>query len=117
MKIKMRNGFVCVSEEQAFFLTFLNSLDLQHIHQIINNNWILSLHTKKMADSEQQQQSHSQKTPSDFLQKVIGKPVLVKLNSGVDYKGMAIFIVGSLGTDYRYILYTPFLFIPDYDII
>ena len=27
------------------------------------------------------------KTPSDFLQSIKGKPVLVKLNSGVDYRG------------------------------
>jgi U6 snRNA-associated Sm-like protein LSm6 len=27
------------------------------------------------------------KTPSDFLKSIKGKPVLVKLNSGVDYRG------------------------------
>lgn len=27
-------------------------------------------------------------TPSDFLKNIIGRPVLVKLNSGVDYMGM-----------------------------
>jgi len=26
-------------------------------------------------------------TPSDFLKLIIGKPVVVKLNSGVDYRG------------------------------
>jgi U6 snRNA-associated Sm-like protein LSm6 len=26
--------------------------------------------------------------PSDFLKNIIGRPVLVKLNSGVDYRGM-----------------------------
>jgi U6 snRNA-associated Sm-like protein LSm6 len=30
----------------------------------------------------------SQKNPSDFLRSVLGKPVLVKSNSGVDYKGI-----------------------------
>ena len=25
--------------------------------------------------------------PSDFLKQIIGKPVVVKLNSGVDYRG------------------------------
>lgn len=29
------------------------------------------------------------KTPSDFLKSIKGKPVLVKLNSGVDYRGKA----------------------------
>jgi len=28
------------------------------------------------------------RNPADFLKDVIGKPVLVKLNSGVDYKGI-----------------------------
>eukprot|EP00887_Chlorella_sp_A99_P002899 scaffold6.g2899.t1 len=31
--------------------------------------------------------SHS-KTPADFLKGIKGKPVLVKLNSGVDYRGI-----------------------------
>ena len=29
-------------------------------------------------------------TPSDFLKQIIGRPVMVKLNSGVDYRGMII---------------------------
>lgn len=28
-------------------------------------------------------------TPSDFLKQIIGRPVVVKLNSGVDYRGKA----------------------------
>ena len=31
--------------------------------------------------------SFKRKTPSDFLKQIIGKPVVVKLNSGVDYRG------------------------------
>ena len=27
--------------------------------------------------------------PSDFLKQVLGRPVVVKLNSGVDYRGVA----------------------------
>jgi len=27
-------------------------------------------------------------TPSEFLKQIIGKPVVVKLNSGVDYRGI-----------------------------
>eukprot|EP00729_Bicosta_minor_P002298 gene2299-24901_t len=29
-----------------------------------------------------------QTTPHDFLKTIIGKPVIVKLNSGVDYRGI-----------------------------
>lgn len=40
-----------------------------------------------MADSGQQQAPSSAKTPADFLKSIKGKPVVVKLNSGVDYRG------------------------------
>lgn len=30
-------------------------------------------------------------TPSDFLKQIIGRPVVVKLNSGVDYRGKVSF--------------------------
>ena len=33
--------------------------------------------------------SFRKQTPSDFLKQIIGKPVVVKLNSGVDYRGKA----------------------------
>jgi len=29
-------------------------------------------------------------TPSDFLKQIIGRPVVVKLNSGIDYRGLPI---------------------------
>lgn len=29
-------------------------------------------------------------TPSDFLKQIIGRPVVVKLNSGVDYRGKVV---------------------------
>jgi U6 snRNA-associated Sm-like protein LSm6 len=32
--------------------------------------------------------SGQKKSPSDFLKQALGKPVVVKLNSGVDYKGV-----------------------------
>ncbi|KAJ8476351.1 hypothetical protein OPV22_020078 [Ensete ventricosum] len=32
--------------------------------------------------------SASAKTPSDFLKSIRGRPVVVKLNSGVDYRGI-----------------------------
>ena len=31
--------------------------------------------------------SFRKQTPSEFLKLIIGKPVVVKLNSGVDYRG------------------------------
>ena len=30
------------------------------------------------------------RTPADFLKSIKGKPVVVKLNSGVDYRGMVL---------------------------
>jgi len=30
----------------------------------------------------------SKKTPSDFLKMVLGRPITVKLNSGVEYRGI-----------------------------
>lgn len=32
------------------------------------------------------------KTPTDFLKSIRGKPVVVKLNSGVDYRGQSLFL-------------------------
>ncbi len=32
--------------------------------------------------------SETKKSPSDFLKQVIGQPVIVKLNSGVEYRGI-----------------------------
>lgn len=29
----------------------------------------------------------TRKTPSEYLKQIIGRPVVVKLNSGVDYRG------------------------------
>lgn len=37
--------------------------------------------------AESQDVSQSAKTPADFLKSIKGKPVVVKLNSGVDYRG------------------------------
>lgn len=46
-----------------------------------------------MADTEAKSSSVAnvstlKKNPSDFLRQIIGKPVIVKLNSGVTYKGV-----------------------------
>eukprot|EP01138_Halocafeteria_seosinensis_P013195 gb/GECG01013477.1/.p1 GENE.gb/GECG01013477.1/~~gb/GECG01013477.1/.p1 ORF type:complete len:100 (+),score=20.51 gb/GECG01013477.1/:1-300(+) len=37
---------------------------------------------------QQQQQKKTTSNPSDFLRRILGKPVVVKLNSGVQYKGV-----------------------------
>ena len=43
-------------------------------------------------------------TPSDFLKQIIGRPVVVKLNNGVDYRGK------MKSMNLRYCLSTKFLF-------
>ena len=40
-----------------------------------------------MADAAAPLTTGVSKTPAEFLKAIKGKPVLVKLNSGVDYKG------------------------------
>ena len=37
------------------------------------------------------------KTPADFLKSIKGKPVVVKLNSGVDYRGRRLYILIQAG--------------------
>jgi hypothetical protein len=32
--------------------------------------------------------SSKRQTPNEFLKKIVGKPVVVKLNSGADYRGI-----------------------------
>lgn len=39
-----------------------------------------------MSDASSQQSQ--KKTPTDFLKSVLGRPVIVKLNNGVEYKGI-----------------------------
>jgi U6 snRNA-associated Sm-like protein LSm6 len=43
-------------------------------------------------------QNQQERSPTEFLNNVIGRPVLVKLNSGVDYRGKYknIYTVNSL---------------------
>lgn len=38
-------------------------------------------------DVGREKMSFRKQTPSEFLKQIIGKPVVVKLNSGVDYRG------------------------------
>ena len=42
----------------------------------------------------------SRKTPSDFLKQISGQPVVVKLNSGIDYRGNYILILCNDQLDY-----------------
>lgn len=37
------------------------------------------------------------RTPADFLKSIKGKPVVVKLNSGVDYRGTAAVMLAFFG--------------------
>ena len=49
--------------------------------------------------------------PSDFLKQIIGRPVVVKLNSGVDYRGMFLNLLVCLFCSvfiYLFILKTTF---------
>ena len=39
-------------------------------------------------------------TPSDFLKQIIGRPVVVKLNSGADYRGNISYIQYTLSIHY-----------------
>uniref|UniRef100_A0AAY5K6F8 U6 snRNA-associated Sm-like protein LSm6 n=1 Tax=Esox lucius TaxID=8010 RepID=A0AAY5K6F8_ESOLU len=41
-----------------------------------------------MAELQRGIMSLRKQTPSDFLKQIIGRPVVVKLNSGVDYRGV-----------------------------
>ena len=59
-------------------------LYVQHLYQ-----------SSTMADTAEPSSSGSIKTPGEFLQAIKGKPVIVKLNSGVDYKGMCVIAVGE----------------------
>lgn len=40
-----------------------------------------------LTSQHQVRMSLRKQTPSDFLKQIIGRPVVVKLNSGVDYRG------------------------------
>ncbi|KRZ81025.1 U6 snRNA-associated Sm-like protein LSm6 [Trichinella papuae] len=42
------------------------------------------------------QSEHGRQTPSEFLKQLIGKPVMVKLNSGLDYRGILACLDGYL---------------------
>lgn len=44
--------------------------------------------------------SGTTKTPADFLKSIRGRPVVVKLNSGVDYRGQISIIFIFVGLDF-----------------
>jgi len=43
--------------------------------------------------------SQQRRDPSDFLKQVIGRPVVVKLNSGVDYRGILACLDGYMNVN------------------
>lgn len=49
---------------------------------------VLNIYSRKKMQSTSRRQ-----TPSEFLKKIVGKPVVVKLNSGVDYRGKCLNIL------------------------
>uniref|UniRef100_A0ACB8E829 Uncharacterized protein n=1 Tax=Sphaerodactylus townsendi TaxID=933632 RepID=A0ACB8E829_9SAUR len=56
-------------------------------------NWdpcviVLTNVSRERAASQSIKMSLRKQTPSDFLKQIIGRPVVVKLNSGVDYRGV-----------------------------
>ena len=53
-------------------------------------NWKVFVHVFTLQMSKKQ-------TPSEFLKKIIGRPVVVKLNSGVDYRGTKNKCITQLG--------------------
>ena len=48
------------------------------------------------AQSEAKVDAAAKKSPSDFLKQVLGKPVIVQLNSGVTYRGILACLDGFL---------------------
>ena len=47
---------------------------------------------KKKMSTGGEKGSATTKTPADFLKSIRGRPVVVKLNSGVDYRGHFLFL-------------------------
>ena len=62
-------------------LDFSRRWKLRFIHSII-------LHCSNIIFMEASTTTSSSKTPADFLKSIRGKRVVVKLNSGVDYRGI-----------------------------
>ena len=56
-----------------------------------------SLHSTVMSSATTSQSGTS---PSEFLKSIKGKPVVVKLNSGVDYRGLSLNINITRGKDH-----------------
>jgi len=51
----------------------------QYVHDLITHV-VLAIHTDI-------QTTMSKRSPSDFLKTILGRPIIVKLNSGVEYRG------------------------------
>lgn len=55
--------------------------------RLVSSRLVVSVR-KMSGDAASAQPTGSAKTPNDFLKSIKGRPVVVKLNSGVDYRGM-----------------------------
>ena len=54
-------------------------------------------HHQQGSRSQSATMSQAQKSPTDFLSNVIGRPVVVKLNSGVNYHGIHLLAASNNG--------------------
>jgi len=71
-------GFTLIFANKTGSVPFLVSMIIMSGNLVIYN-YIAFVFSVKMSLRKQ--------TPSDFLKQIIGRPVVVKLNSGVDYRG------------------------------
>ena len=58
------------------------------IHKFMICSVVVSLILLLSSQVEKAVIMSKKQTPSDFLKQIIGRPVVVKLNSGVDYRGV-----------------------------
>lgn len=58
-----------------------------------SHDWNWPIAARLWARSCGKMSSFRKQTPSEFLKQIIGKPVVVKLNSGVDYRGKRIICI------------------------
>ena len=72
MRVSSRIGGYQKLPPSAILLACKQERELQ-----LNNNFCTS------------NEMSGRQNPSDFLKQIIGRPVVVKLNSGVDYRGMS----------------------------
>jgi len=83
---KAQSRSVTVTQE----FNFAGKFYISAVRVAINSSGCISIQLVHTMEGKPQSSS---RTPSDFLNSVIGRQVLVKLNSGIDYKGIYLFPV------------------------